>query len=82
MGSSPSKIPANVTDLSPEDHPGSIQSSTPVNSDKDKKSMSVGSMMGSSTSKTPVNVTAPEQHPGSFSVASDKDKTFEGENVF
>ena len=35
-GSSPSKTPVNVTDVTPEHHPGSIRRSSSVASDKDK----------------------------------------------
>ena len=36
QGSSPSKTPVNVTDVTPEHHPGSIRRSSSVASDKDK----------------------------------------------
>ena len=36
QGSSPSKTPVNVTDVTPEHHPGSIRRSSMVASDKDK----------------------------------------------
>ena len=62
-------------------------SSTPLRRDQGSTPAGWTPGQGSSPSKTPVNVTdvTPEHHPGSIrrssSVASDKDKTFEGMNV-
>ena len=68
--------------------PPASSSSTPLRRDQGSTPAGWTPGQGSSPSKTPVNVTdvTPEHHPGSIrrssSVASDKDKTFEGMNIF
>ena len=67
--------------------PPASSSSTPLRRDQGSTPAGWTPGQGSSPSKTPVNVTdvTPEHHPGSIrrssSVASDKDKTFEGINI-
>ena len=67
--------------------PPASSSSTPLRRDQGSTPAGWTPGQGSSPSKTPVNVTdvTPEHHPGSIrrssSVASDKDKTFEGMNI-
>ena len=67
--------------------PPASSSSTPLRRDQGSTPSGWTPGQGSSPSKTPVNVTdvTPEHHPGSIrrssSVASDKDKTFEGMNI-